>query len=170
MYDDFAVIDPEKFGVVANEYQKQNQRKTLSLKLNKDNDILIRVNEKFETLQGITSKLLKHSRNQDVILVLNQIGEEIDLQKSSINKLIEQGITIQSKSMPDISIFCNNLKLAIQLCAEILKELIEVKDNDNTSGEAKLELTNIINAVIDINNKYVSLFGECRYRIFSLKR
>lgn len=168
MYDDFAVIDPEKFGVVANEYQKQKQGKILSINTNENS--LLSVVQKFDTLQGITTKLLKHTVNQDTIFVLNQINEEINLQKSLLNKLIEQGITIQSKSMPDISVFCNNLKLAIQICAEILKELIAVKDADNTTGEVKLEITNIINAVIDINNKYVSLFGECRYRIFSLKR
>lgn len=170
MYDDFAVLEPEKFGMVAKEYNKKNGGKVLSVKtVEHPEDELESIAKKFENLLFIVERLLGGTGNTDAIAVLNEIKQDIKTQQEIVIRLVEEGITVQSRELPDVARYCNNLKLALQVCGEIIKALVEVKDDDETSGEAKLELTNVINTMIDVNNKIVSLFGECRYRTFSLR-
>lgn len=170
MYDDFAVLEPEKFGMVAKEYNKKNGGKVLSVKtVERPEDELESIAKKFENLLFIVERLLGGTGNTDAIAVLNEIKQDIKNQQEIVIRLVEEGITVQSRELPDVARYCNNLKLALQVCGEIIKALVEVKDDDETSGEAKLELTNVINTMIDVNNKIVSLFGECRYRTFSLR-
>lgn len=171
MYDDFAVLGTEHYSAMAKEYNNQQSGKILSVKkADESTQLLEDVSRKFYDLSFIVNRLLEITTNSDAIGVLNEIEHDINTQSEIIKGLIETGVSVQNNKQIDVERYCNNLKLALQVCGEIIKELISIKDRETTSGEAKFALTNVIGAMIDINNKIVSLFGECRYRNFSLRR
>ena len=154
-YDDFATLKPDMFEQVAKEYNKQNSGKILSV--NKCGQ----VDPNFESVQKKISGLKKII---DVAFVLKNIKTEVELQEKNIISLVGQELEALSSEIPQTSVFCNNLKLAIQLCTEIVKGIVMLKDSDNVSQNGKLQLTQILYLFIEITNKFVSLFGECKYR------
>lgn len=168
MYDDFAILDKEKFDIVNREYQKQKSCKILSVKKLQPEETESLM-QKIEYLQKLLQKLKANTKNSDTLLVLDGIIQDVQNQQDKINVLLG-GAMAMGETEPETVIFCNNLKLAIQTTGEIVKQLIEVKDSEQTAGEIKPDYTDIILSFIDINNKLVSLFGECRYRVFRQRK
>lgn len=164
-YDDFATLKPDMFEQIAKEYNKQNSGKILSVnKYGQIDPNFESVQKKISELKKIIDVLIKNTKNNDVVFVLKKIKSEVELQEKNIIALVGQELEVLSSEMPQTSVFCNNLKLAIQLCTEIVKGLVMLKDSDNVSQNGKLQLTQILYQFIEITNKFVSLFGECKYR------
>ena len=169
MYDDFAVLRPEDFETVAKEYSNQGIGKILSQN-NCQQTNTEGIFKKIEYLQNLVEKLKTHTKNEDVLIVLDGIAEDLQSQRDKLRSLVSEEVWTYSSNEPHTVIFCNNLKLAIQTSSEIVKQLIDIKDSENTVGEIRPQFTEIINAFLDINNKLVSLFGECRYRTFRFRK
>ena len=107
--------------------------------------------------------LKKRTSNADILLVLDELSITLQEQTKKLTELFD-GLTVsQNNDEEEYKMFCNNLKIAINTTSDIVKLLIEIKDDEKTPSEAKLSLTESINTFLDINNKLVSLFGECRY-------
>lgn len=165
-YDDFATMNPQKFELAVKEYSSQKSGKILqTLSQNNNSDILM-VQKKVEYLQNLVIELKSDTSNADVLKVLEGLGSDIKVLRDKITALADSLVSVEESEEIVTARFCNNLKLAIQTCCEIVKLLVKIKDDEKTSGENKLFITEIISSVVDINNKLVSLFGECRYRYF----
>ena len=169
MYDDFAVLDAEKITMANKEYQKQCAGNILSVKslLPQDNENLW---QKISYLQRLLDKLKQNTKNQDTLLVLEGVLQDVQNQQDKLNVLLNNSTITMGETQPETVIFCNNLKLAIQTAGEIVEVLIKLKDSEETAGELRPDITNIILSFLNINNKLVSLFGECRDRTFGQKR
>ena len=167
MYDDFAILEPNNFDKAIKEYQKFGRSSVLSTKAMQPESQ--KINDKINYLLGLVTKLKQHTTNQDKIFVLDEIYKVVEEQQSAFNTLMVEGLLLAEEE-PVTQIFCNNLKLAIQTTAEIVKLMIELKDNDLVAGEIKPQVTDIILQFLDVNNRLVSLFGECRYRGFAQRR
>ena len=167
MYDDFAILEPNHFDEAIREYQKTNKSSVLSARAMQPEPE--KINDKINSLLGLVTKLKQHTTNADKIFVLDQIYKDIETQQSLFGALMV-GSLMLAEEEPPTQIFCNNLKLAIQTTAEIVKQMIELKDSDLVAGEIKPQVTDIILQFLDINNRLVSLFGECRYRGFAQRR
>lgn len=167
-YNDFA-LGTENFERMAKEYENKKTGEVLETKKDvKESQDFSSLQKQLDYLQNLLAEIKRHTTNSDVLLVLKEIEADVKKQIENINSLFKNNITSQSAEEPETVLFCNNLKLAIQTANDIIKNLVGIKDDEKTSGETKLALTSIINAFIEINNKLVSLFGECRYRTFSL--
>ena len=169
MYDDFAILDADKAGLANLEYNRQGAGKILSVKsLQPDN--YEGICQKINYLEQLFKKLKQYTKNQDTMLVLDNLSQDLQNQKDKLNVLLVSETVALGEAEPQTVIFCNNLKLAIQTTNEIVGLLIELKDSDQTAGEFRPQYTQIILSFLDINNILVSLFGECRYRVFKQKR
>lgn len=169
MYDDFAILDVDKMNLANQEYLKQGASKTFSAKSMQPNE-QENIMKKVEYLQNLIEKLKKNTTNEDALLVLDDLSQSVANQKDKINVLFSETMAIAKEVEPNTIIFCNNLKLAIQTANEIVKMLIEIKDSEQTPGEIRPQYTEIIMSFLDINNKLVSLFGECKYRVFGKRK
>ena len=162
-YDDFA-FNPNNFEVMAKEYNKQMHSNVLSVKKEDINEKLVRsLFNKIEYLRVLVNDLMQRTSNADIMIVLDDISSQISAQNNTLKSLFDDGISVQNQNEDNFIMFCNNLKIAINTTSDIIKILIEIKDDETTNANAKLTLTQVINSFLDINNSFVSLFGECRY-------
>lgn len=170
MYDDFATMNEANCLCAERDYSAKKFDKicktSQSMQIEKNQQDVLK---KIEYLQSIVPKLKNHTTNQDVLLVLDEIDEQISTQKTALENFFEKLANFQQNQFENVQIFCNNLKLAIQTTNEIVELLIKIKDSDGTPGEIRPQITDVINGFLNINNKFVSLFGECRYRNFVMK-
>ena len=168
IYDDYA-LNPESFEDMAREYQS-NRRQVLGLKVKitevDPNDVK-QLFAKLEYLRVLTQSLKNHTSNADAQKVLDDVLVDIVEQTKRLSEILKPVAMIYQTDEVDLKIFCNNLKLAINTTGDIVKLLVKIKDDDE-SFELSLKLTNSINEFVDINNQLVSLFGECRYRVFGI--
>ena len=167
MYDDYA-LNPQNFGIMAKEFSKCQKGEVFSVTQKKilenfDKEPLFK---KVEYLKALIKDLKTRTSNKDVLLVLEDVFENVEKQRQTLQNVFED-VSISSFNKPNIDMFCNNLKLAINIAGEIARLLILAKDDESTSYDTKLVLTNVIFAFLDINNSLVSLFGECRYLTFA---
>ncbi|MGN1221827.1 MAG: hypothetical protein ACI4TT_01170 [Christensenellales bacterium] len=169
MYDDFAILNEDKMNLANQEYLMHGANKIFSAKSLQPNE-KENIMKKVEYLQNLIEKLKKNTNNEDTLLVLDDLSQSVANQKDKINVLFSEAMALAKEVEPNTVIFCNNLKLAIQTTNEIVKMLIETKDSEQTPGEIRPQYTEIIMAFLDINNKLVSLFGECRYRVFGKRK
>lgn len=163
IYNDFA-INPQNFEAMAKEYSLQKQSSIFSInKQDVDEKEIKSLTAKLEYLRVLLGDLKKRTSNADILLVLDELSITLQEQTKKLTELFD-GLTVsQNNDEEEYKMFCNNLKIAINTTSDIVKLLIEIKDDEKTPSEAKLSLTESINAFLDINNKLVSLFGECRY-------
>lgn len=163
IYNDFA-INPQNFEAMAKEYSLQKQSSIFSInKQDVDEKEIKSLMAKLEYLRVLLGDLKKRTSNADILLVLDELSITLQEQTKKLTELFD-GLTVsQNNDEEEYKMFCNNLKIAINTTSDIVKLLIEIKDNEKTPSEAKLSLTESINTFLDINNKLVSLFGECRY-------
>lgn len=162
-YDDFAV-NLNSFETMAKEYNAQIQSKMLKVDIKQVNLKLAKsLFNKIEYLRVLVNDLKQRTSNSEILIVLDDVLKQIENQNQILSTLFEQGIEAQTQSEDSFKMFCNNLKLSISTTSDIIKLLIEIKDDEETSFEAKSKLTEVINSFLDINNNLVSLFGECRY-------
>ena len=165
-YDDFA-LDFESFENMAKEYNAQIQSNALKVeKKDVDEKEINSLLSKIEYLKVLLNDLKRITSNADILLVLDDISNGVERQNKILVELFGQGITIQAQAEDNFKMFCNNLKAAIGTTSEIIKTLIEIKDNASVDANTKLKLTEVINIFLDINNSLVSLFGDCRYLRF----
>ena len=165
-YDDFA-LDFESFENMAKEYNAQIQSNALKVeKKDVDEKEIKSLLSKIEYLKVLLNDLKRITSNADILLVLDDISSGVESQNKILVELFGQGITIQAQAEDNFKMFCNNLKAAIGTTSEIIKTLIEIKDNASVDANTKLKLTEVINNFLDINNSLVSLFGDCRYLRF----
>ena len=120
--------------------------------------------EKIAYLKQLLKELKKHNRNEDIIYVLNDIQIDIDKQTEILKKNFDMQTNAFGIDKVETKIFCNNLKLSIQTVLEIIDLLANEQSilfqNENLS---------IIQSFLQICKKYVSLFGDCQYRLFVQK-
>lgn len=177
-YDDFALC-PEKFEDMAKEYiANQGRINSLSAKIGggeraakseierDDIDLLFK---KIEYLRVLVSDLKMRTSNPDALAVLDNVSSDILEQNKNLSILLNAGAMAFDHEDEQMDMFCNNLKVAINTASDIVKLLIKIKDDDETF-QLSPALTESINSFLEINNQLVSLFGECRYRGFSLFR
>ncbi len=162
-YDDYAV-NPQMFETMAKEYQVQSLSKMQNVTIKElDKELIKSLFNKIEYLQALINTLKQHTKNANIILVIDETLNLLDSQQHVLINLFDGGIATQSVGEDDFRMFCNNLKIAINTTSDIIKLLIEIKDNELVNFEKKEKLTMVINEFLDINNNLVSLFGECRY-------
>lgn len=169
IYDDYAV-SPSNFEKMAKEYSLQSNGKILSLKAKQceiSQDDVDALFAKIEYLRVLVGNLKNRTNNTDVLLVLNNISSEIATNVTNLSGVLNGGVKTFEREDQNYEIFCNNLKLSINTTGDIIKLLIKIKDDDVTFQFAP-KLTDATDSFIDINNQLVSLFGDCRYRNFSL--
>lgn len=166
MYDDYA-LNPEVFELMAKEY---NQRKksitslSVSVKAVKKDDV-DELFKKIEYLRVLIGSLKSQTKNIDTISVLDRVLQNVKDEQVKLFNLFDGVVLTSSSDDVMTKIFCNSLKLAIDSTGEIVKCLIKIKDDDETF-ELSSSLTESINTFLDVNSMLVSLFGECRYRVF----
>lgn len=163
IYNDFA-IGLQNFEAMAKEYALQKQSSIFSInKQDVDEKEIKSLMAKLEYLRVLLGDLKNRTSNADILLVLDELSITLQEQTKKLTVLFD-GLTVsQNNDEEEYKMFCNNLKIAINTTSDIVKLLIEIKDNEKTPSEAKLSLTESINTFLDINNKLVSLFGDCRY-------
>ena len=163
IYNDFA-INPQNFEAMAKEYSLQKQSSIFSInKQDVDEKEIKSLMAKLEYLRVLLGDLKKRTSNADILLVLDELSITLQEQTKKLTELFD-GLTVsQNNDEEEYKMFCNNLKIAINTTSDIIKLLINIKDDEQTPSEVKLSLTNSINVFLDFNNKLVSLFGECRY-------
>lgn len=167
MYDDFAILNADKTELAIKEYNRQVTSKTFSVKrLDTEEE---NVFTKIDYLIQLVKKLQNTTKNHDTAVVLQDILQNVQNQKDKLNVLLGSEVVAFGEKQPETVVFCNNLKLAIQTAGEIVQQLILLKDNLETLGELKPQYTQIILSFLNINNILVSLFGDCRYRVFGKK-
>ena len=162
MYND-GLVDTSKFEQMAKEYrllQKSQILKTKKCEISSDEISMLFA--KIEYLRVLTNDLKNRTKNADILLILGEISKKIEENTESLSKILNQNTLVQCQTKAEAKMFCNNLKLAINTPGDILKLLVKIKDDDSTF-ELSPPLTEIINSFIEINNQYVSLFGECQY-------
>lgn len=163
IYDDFA-LSPQNFEVMAKEYALQKQSGVFSVNkqdINKED--VKSLFSKLEYLRVLLVDLKTRTSNADIIIVLDELSKTLQEQNQKLTELFDGATWIQTDDEENYKMFCNNLKIAINTTSDIIKLLINIKDDEQTPSEVKLSLTNSINVFLDFNNKLVSLFGECRY-------
>ena len=163
IYDDFA-LSPQNFEVMAKEYALQKQSGVFSVNkqdINKED--VKSLFSKLEYLRVLLVDLKTRASNADIIIVLDELSKTLQEQNQKLTELFDGATWIQTDDEENYKMFCNNLKIAISTTSDIIKLLINIKDDEQTPSEVKLSLTNSINVFLDFNNKLVSLFGECRY-------
>ncbi len=174
LYNDYA-INPQSFEQMAKEYKNcKNSPGLMSntglLADDSHNDrqaeLVKQLLKQVEYLRVLTNDLKTRTKNQDIILVLGDIQNQIKLQSDIFANMFGASVQSFASDNVDIKMFCNNLKLATQSATQIVKLLVALKDLEQTTAQQKLSLTDSINQFLDINNKLVSLFGECRYLIY----
>ena len=163
IYNDFA-ISPQNFEAMAKEYSLQKQSSIFSAnKQDVSKEDIKSLFSKLEYLKVLIVDLQKRTSNADILLVLDDLSKVLKEQNQKLSNILDSQTSIQTESEENFKMFCNNLKIAINTTSDIVKLLIKIKDDEQTTGDAKLSLTDSINIFLDINNKLVSLFGECRY-------
>ena len=161
-YDDYA-INPSNFEQMASEYNLQKQKIfSLTKKCEIDKSDVNSLFEKTEYLKTIVLDLEARTKNGNILLVLKEILEEVESSTKNLSNIFDDSVKTYQTEQFELVMFCNNLKLAINIVGEIIKLLIKIKDDD-IKFEYSQVLTNEINRFIDINNKLASMFGECRY-------
>ena len=170
IYNDFA-ISPQSFEEMAKEYSSQMNSGALSVKASEvESRITKKLFNNIEYLRVLISDLKSHTTNRDVLIVLSDVSDEIEKQNSIFKSILQNHISALEDDDVRADMFCNNLKLTIQTAGEIIKILVEIKDSANYNVENKPVVTEIINAFVDINNSLVSLFGECRYMRYTIRK
>lgn|SRR5574344_641430 len=169
VFDDFAIMSPQAFEQAIKEYKAQTNKKNLKILIQQDSNDITNLQKKLQYLQKLLYELKDDTKNKDVLSVIEQITNDTKFVIDSILKIANPSTETQSVEKLVTTRFCNNLKLAIQTCGEIVKLMVKIKDDVSTSGENKLLITTLINKIVDINNNLVSLFGECKYRGFLTK-
>ena len=162
VYND-ELIDVSTFEQMAKEYnlvQKSQILKTGKLDISQDDKNLLFA--KIEYLKVLTDNLKNLTKNANILQILGEILQKIDKNSQILIELLGQSIAVQTTNQTELTMFCNNLKLAINTTGDILKLLVKIKTDDETF-ELSPSLTQQINSFIEINNEYVSLFGECQY-------
>ena len=162
IYND-GLIDASKFEQMAKEYalmQKSQILKTKKCEISFDD--VNTLFAKIEYLKVLTNNLKNRTKNDDILLILGEIFAKIEENEQILSKTLNRNTSVQSLFKAEAKMFCNNLKLAINTTGDILKLLVKIKDDDETF-ELSPALTETINSFIEINNQYVSLFGECQY-------
>lgn len=163
IYDDFA-LSPQNFEVMAKEYALQKQSGVFSVnKQDISKEDVKSLFSKLEYLRVLLVDLKTRTSNADIIIVLDELSKTLQEQNQKLTELFDGATWIQTDDEENYKMFCNNLKIAINTTSDIIKLLINIKDDEQTPSEVKLSLTNSINVFLDFNNKLVSLFGECRY-------
>ena len=165
MYND-GLVDTSKFEQMAKEYsllQKSQILKTKNCDISSDDVSMLFA--KIEYLKVLTNDLSVKTKNANILLILSEISAKIVQNYDNLTKILKNNVKTESIES-EAKMFCNNLKLAINTTGDILKLLIKIKDDDNTF-ELSPPLTEAINSFIEINNQYVSLFGECQYLRYS---
>ena len=162
MYND-GLVDTSKFEQMAKEYsllQKSQILKTKNCDISSDDVSMLF--SKIEYLKVLTNDLKNRTKNADILLILGEISKKIEENTEILSKILNQNALVQCQTKAEAKMFCNNLKLAINTTGDVLKLLVKIKDDDETF-ELSPPLTEAINSFIEINNQYVSLFGECQY-------
>ena len=160
-YNDWAVMAEHNCVLASKEYSLAKS-KALAID-NYDNEVL----QKIEYLLKMLPVLKQHTTSTDVIYILDGIEKQIKEEKTKLQEIFVNYTKTQVAYDTDIQIFCNNLKLSIQTSLEILDLLykqILVLDRDK-----QMVLNGVMNNFFEIIKKYVSLFGECEFRIFKAK-
>ena len=165
-YNDFA-INPENFEKMAKEFNLQKSNVLTVKNSSISNEQKMELKRKLRELAFIVKNLAKYTNITAVVEVINNIDESIKKEYDNLLPIFEDVVEKESEDEQNYKMFCNGLKLSINIVAEIIKLLIEIKDSDD-SFQYSTVLTNSINNFLDINNQLVSLFGECRYRTFGL--
>ena len=174
MYDDFA-MEPNNFEAMAKEYMAQSKSKILGNDFSKENNDKLKDRQSalfknLEYLRVLVEDLKMRTKNEDILAVLAETSNDIVHETQKLNALLGATASAVADDSNQIKMFCNNLKLAIQTASEVVRLLIEIKDDDSISADIKPNLTQSIDAFLTINNKLVSLFGECRYLTFGIKK
>ena len=176
-YDDFA-INPNMFETMAKEYKLQQKNiLSLNVKTNQtdnaiDKESLLKLFDEIKQLQSLLYNLMSLTTNNDIKQVVNDIIAEVEIENQNLLNTFENlniSKTMASDEIEKKKIFCNLLKSVVNKTSEIIKLLVAIKDSD-TLFQYSTILTFSTNQFLDINTKLVSLFGDCRYRTFSLFR
>ena len=121
--------------------------------------------DKISYLLSLIPVLEQHNKSQEIHIVLNDIEKEIKSQIEILQKFFNEQTKVYSNKLPDTKIFCNNLKLSIQTCLEITSVLASF-GMECQNREQKEKMKTILDNFFEITKKYVSLFGECEYRVY----
>ena len=159
-YDDWLLIDEKNCSLASVEYDKMSKSQAESLAKNVEKQDVF---EKIAYLKSLVPILKNHAQNKDAVLVLQKIEHDLNRQIDDLKTVFGQKTLVLSTSVPDTKMFCNNLKLSVQTCLEIT-ELLTDMVLQSSSQNHRQKLQQIAKNFFEIVQKYVSLFGECRYR------
>lgn len=162
VFNDWQMMGEDNQNLAQKEFAKISKSEIYATK---QSDFSKEIFDKIAYLKSLLPILKQHNSNSDVRFVLNGIEKNIDEQVKLLHTVFETFAGIFSTEIIETKIFCNNLKLSIQTCLEIINLLSKqnVKFGNNKIVEKILE------NFVDICQKYTSLFGECQYRIFTNK-
>lgn len=165
-YNDWAIMGAENQQMASKEYKKISKSKAYSVDFEEKEEGVF---EKIAYLKSLLPILKEHNKNVDVRQVIDEIEYEISIQAGKLHKIFHKDISALETNIPDTQIFCNNLKLSIQTCLEIIKILEEEKNKQDINEQKQKDIAHVLNEFLNITKKYVSLFGECKYRVFNRK-
>ena len=162
-YDDWAQMGGINQQLARREYEKMALSKAYGVeKIERKESVF----EKIAYLKTLLPILKSHNRNVDVRRVVDEIESDVEIQTKELHKIFDKRISALEMSVPDTQIFCNNLKLSIQTCLEIIQILGHEKNKQGYDTNCQKDITHVIENFFEITKKYVSLFGECKYRAF----
>ena len=165
-YNDWQVIADESQVLALNEYKKINSNKILSYSTDVDMESVF---DKIEYLKSLWKILKEHNTNSDIDLVLEDIKTEIENSKNLLLDIFDTHSLAVLNQEIETKIFCNNLKLSIQVVLEILEKLSKITENYQKNDQIYAKIKQIYANFVNIAKLYVSLFGECNYRVFVKK-
>lgn len=125
-------------------------------------DFSAQIFEKIAYLKSLLPVLYWHNKNKDVEMVLRGIESEIDGQSKKIRTILQMPTRVLECQSVETKIFCNNLKLSAMTCLEIVDLVAKMQANCQ-------ELSQVVDGFCEICQKYISLFGDCEYRVFVKK-
>ena len=162
VFDDWQVMGEQSWLQAQSEYSKLQKSQIFGVN---GLDYSTSIFEKIAYLRQLLLVLKQHNSSEDVLLVLDEIDKEMGEQSKLLKSVFEPTSKALQMESIDTKIFCNNLKLSVGVCLEIINLLFKYcSDNLHLSNSKKLN--DVIESFFDICHKYVSLFGECQYRVF----
>ena len=162
VFDDWQIMGEQSQLQAQAEYAKLKTGQALSVN---GNDYSASIFEKIAYLWQLLFVLKKHNNNNDIILILNNIEKQIKEQIGVLKVIFEQSTQAMQTESVDTKIFCNNLKLSVSTCFEIINLLVK-QQAENLNIDIDKKISVVIENFCDICQQYVSLFGECKYRVF----
>ena len=161
-YNDCAMMNECEQTMAQSEYDRLTKSHIFSIDKAIDDKNLF---DKIAYLLSLIPVLRQHNKSQEIHNVLSNIKKRIKLQTEMVKKFFDESTKAYLNNLPDTKIFCNNLKLSIQTCLEITSILASF-GMECQNREQKEKMKTILDDFFEITKKYVSLFGECEYRVY----